>query len=106
VRPPVAATVWLYAAPCVAFGSDVVVMEGGGGKLIAMLRAWGAEDWGPVAPVLESVAFTVKLDVVFGPVGVPVIAPALLKLNPAGKDPAVIEKVSVPAPPDAATVWL
>ena len=82
----------------------MVVIEGGGGKLIAKLRAWGAEDWGPAT--LESVALTVKFAVVFGPVGVPVIAPALLKLNPAGNDPVVIEKVSVPAPPEATTVWL
>ena len=39
--------------------------------------------------VCESVTFTVKLEVPVVPLGVPEITPALLKLKPAGKLPAV-----------------
>ena len=39
--------------------------------------------------VCESVTVTVKFEVPVVPVGVPEIAPALLKVKPAGKVPAV-----------------
>lgn len=56
--------------------------------------------------MLASVSFAVKLAVPFGPVGVPLITPEELIVSPAGNDPALIEKVHVPAPPVSATVWL
>lgn len=84
-------------------GSELVVMVGAGGSFIVMLSAC-VDDCAP-AP-LESVTFTVKFEAPFGPLGVPVIAPAPLIVNPAGSVPLLTEKVSVPAPPDAATVWL
>jgi len=63
-------------------------MTGAGGRLIVMLRAFEPVCFG----LLLSVTVTVKLDVVFGPSGVPLIAPVLaFKLNPAGKVPALIE---------------
>lgn len=68
---------------------------------MAMLRFWVA-DSGP--PLLESVTFTVKLAVAFGPVGVPVILPEVSMLSPAGKLPVLIEKDNVPAPPEAVIV--
>jgi hypothetical protein len=49
--------------------------------------------------VLESVTFTVKLEVVFGPVGVPEMTPLPLRLSPAGKLPLPTEYANAPAPP-------
>jgi hypothetical protein len=97
--------VWLYAVPSVPAGSgEVVVMDGGGGRLIVILRACVA-DCG--ATVLESVTLTVKFVVPLGPVGVPVMAPPLLSVRPGGNVvPPLRVNVSVPAPPVAATVWL
>jgi hypothetical protein len=47
-------------------------------------------DCGPA--LLESVTFTVKLDAVFGPVGVPVMAPLVeLKDSPVGRVPVLSE---------------
>jgi len=57
-------------------------------------------------PLLESVTFTVKLAVPFGPVGVPVICPEESILSPAGKLPVLTVRASVPAPPDVAIVWV
>lgn len=45
-----------------------------------------------------------KFAVPFGPVGVPLIAPEELIVNPAGSDPALIVNAQVPAPPLSATV--
>ncbi len=100
-RPPVAATVWLYAVPSTPAASAVVVIDGGAGKLMAMLRACVAVCVG----LLESVTITVKFAVTFGPVGVPEIRPALLRAKPAGTAPALVVNVSVPNPV-AATIWL
>ena len=82
----------------------MVTIEGAGGRLMAMLRFWEVADSG--ATVLESVTFTVNCAVVFGPVGVPEMTPALLKVKPAGSAPDPMAKFSVPAPPDDAMVWL
>jgi hypothetical protein len=81
----------------------MVVIVGAAGRFIAMLSAC-VDDCGVAA--LESVTFTVKFDVPFGPVGVPVITPAPLIASPGGSVPLLRENVSVPAPPDAVTVWL
>jgi hypothetical protein len=96
-------SVWLYAVPSTPAGRDVVVIVGAAGRLIVMLSACVA-DWAPAA--LESVTLTVKFDVLLGPVGVPVMAPALLKLRPAGKVPTETECVRAPAPPVTAIFWL
>jgi hypothetical protein len=56
-------------------------------------------------PALESVTLTVKLDVPTV-VGVPVIAPAPVKVRPAGRLPVLTVNASVPAPPVTAIVWL
>jgi hypothetical protein len=56
--------------------------------------------------LLESVAFTVKLVVPLGPVGVPVMCPDESIVNPAAKPPLLTVSVTVPAPPEVATVWL
>ncbi|HUC53452.1 MAG TPA: hypothetical protein VMR90_05370 [Candidatus Cybelea sp.] len=61
-------------------------------------------DWAPA--LLESVAFTVKLVVPLGPVGVPVMCPDESILNPGGKLPLLSVSVTLPAPPETATVWL
>ena len=58
--------------------------------------------YGP-APVLLSVAVMVKLTAPLA-VGVPVIAPALESVRPAGRAPLVIAKVYGPVPPLAVTV--
>ncbi len=102
-RPPVAATVWLYAVPSTPAASVVVVIDGGAGKLMAILRACVAVIG---VMVLESVTLTVKFAVTLGPVGVPEIVPVPLRVRPAGNAPALIENVTVPAPPVFATAWL
>jgi hypothetical protein len=56
--------------------------------------------------LLESVAFTVKLLIPLGPVGVPVICPAESMLKPAARLPPLTANATVPAPPDVVTVWL
>ena len=56
--------------------------------------------------MLESVTLTVKLAVPAGPVGVPLIVPEVLKVNPAGSVPALTVNVTVPAPPVLAIAWL
>ena len=67
--------------------SDVVVTLSGG-ALTVMLRLALVV---PCAGVCESVKVTVKLDVpVKVPLGVPEITPALLKLKPAGRFPALL----------------
>ena len=71
--------------------------------MIRMLRFCVA-DCAP--PLLESVTFTVKLAVPFGPVGVPVIWPDESILSPAGRFPVLTVRVSVPAPPEVAIVWV
>jgi hypothetical protein len=64
-------------------------MAGAAGKFTTMLRAC-VEFCEPAA--LESFTFTVKFEVVFGPIGVPVIIPVpLLSDNPAGNPPALTE---------------
>jgi len=95
VPNPVAVTGWLYAVPATPAGSVVVVMFGGAGKLITILRAWVAVIG---VMVLESVTLTVKFTVPLGPVGVPEIVPVLLRVRPAGNVPALMENVTVPAP--------
>jgi hypothetical protein len=67
-----------------------------------MLKLWVALC---APPLLESVAFTVKFTILFGPVGVPAIWPDESMLSPAGKLPVLTVSVSVPAPPDVPTVW-
>src|SRR6266403_1868265 len=103
VPNPVAATIWLYAVPATPGGSVVVVMFGGAGKLITILRAWVAVIG---VMVLESVTLTVKFTVPLGPVGFPEIVPAPLRVRPAGNVPALMENVTVPAPPVFAIAWL
>jgi len=56
--------------------------------------------------LLESVSLTVKFAVTLGPVGVPESVPVPLRVRPAGNAPALIENVTVPAPPVFATAWL
>jgi hypothetical protein len=103
VPNPMAATIWLYAVPATPAGSVVVVIVGAAGKLIKILSAWVAVIG---VMVLESVNLTVKFAVPLGPVGVPEIVPAPLKVKPAGNAPALMENVSVPAPPVFAIAWL
>jgi hypothetical protein len=84
--------------------NEVVVIVNGAG-LIVRLSCCVAET-GPGCPPEESVTFTVK-DVVAGVVGVPEIAPELLKERPAGSvEPDAKLQVSVPAPPLACNVAL
>ena len=52
-----------------------------------------------------SAALTVKLEVPVA-VGVPVMAPALPRLNPVGREPEESDQVKPPVPPVAASVWL
>ena len=78
----------------------MVEITGAGGRLIVMLRGCVA-DCGPA--LLESVTLTVKFAGPLGPVGVPVIAPVpVLRLNPVGSAPLVVENDSGVVPPVAA----
>src|SRR6266550_4877288 len=81
-----------------------LVMVGGGGRLMRILKACVAV----CAGLLESVTITVKFDVTLGASGVPEIRPALLRVKPDGTAPALVVNVSVPNPvsPVAATIWL
>jgi hypothetical protein len=88
--PPMACKVWLYAVPLVPPASDVVVTPSGGSVTVILRLAVLVTAVG----VCESVTDTVKCDVlVTVPVGVPEITPALLRVNPAGKLPAVMLQV-------------
>src|SRR5205814_1986136 len=80
-----------------------LVMVGGGGRLMRILRAWMAVIG---VMVLESVTLTVKFAVPLGPVGFPEIVPAPLRVRPAGNVPALMENVTAPAPPVFAIAWL
>jgi hypothetical protein len=60
---------------------------------------------GPPDPADASVTCAVKVKVP-KTVGVPVMAPELLMVNPEGKAPPIRAQVSVPAPPLACTVAL
>ena len=79
------------------------MMVGAGGKLMRMLRFCVA-DCAP--PLLESVTFAVKLAEPLGPVGVPVICPEESIVSPAGRLPVLTVSVNVPAPPEAAIIWV
>src|SRR2546427_808734 len=57
----------------------------------------------PVSPAASAV--TVKVEVPAA-VGVPVSAPEVLRLSPAGSTPVVTVKVNGPAAPDADSIWL
>lgn len=96
---PVAVTVNDPAVP--ATNVTLLALVIAGAWLTVMLSAFVAL-CGP--PMLVSVTLTVKFDVPTV-VGVPLITPALLNVSPAGREPVKV-KVSVPAPPVAATVWL
>ena len=97
--PPLACTLALYAVPTTPLGRLVVVMTSWG--LMVMLSDWFTVCGG----VPESVAVTVK-GTVPAAVGVPEIAPAPLKLSPAGGLPLVTLQVIVPVPPEAASAAL
>src|SRR6266404_3265554 len=79
----------------------VLVMVGGGGRLMRILKACVAV----CAGLLESVTIIVKFDVTLGASGAPEISPALLRVKPDGTAPALVVNVSVPNPV-AATIWL
>ena len=82
--------------------NEVVLMVNWAG-LIVRLSCCVAES-GPACPPEASATFAVK-DVVPGVVGVPEIAPELLKERPAGSaGPDARLQVSVPAPPLACNV--
>ena len=82
--PPVAASVWLYAAPTLPSASVVVVTRRSTGTVID--SAWSSVSAG----VWESVARTVKFDVPEA-VGVPLMIPPLLKVNPDGRAPPTVD---------------
>ena len=82
--PPAACSVWLYGVPITPLGRLVVVTVSA--EPTTMLSP-------PVAvSALASLTLTVKLEVP-AVVGVPVIAPAALRLKPAGKLPVAIDQV-------------
>ena len=80
-----------------AFGSELVVTDGA--ALTVKLKFAVAK------ALVASVTFAVKLLVPFA-VGVPEIAPALERVNPAGRLPALMVHESGDVPPLAAKVWL
>ncbi len=89
--------------PMLPPASEVVVTFSGG-ALTAMLRLAVVVAF---VGVCESVRVTVKVEVpVNVPVGVPKITPALLKLKPAGKLPAVLLHLYDGTPPLPCSVWL
>ena len=99
--PPVAAKITLYAFPTVPAGSGDVVVIATGGRLITSVAASVAV----CAGLPESVAVIVNV-LVPAAVGVPAMTPAVLRLRPAGKVPAVTVQVIGVVPPVAARVRL
>ena len=96
--PPLAESVWLYAAPTVPAGSDDVVMVNGGGATVMLSDC--------VAVAFElSFTCTVKFA---GPavVGVPLMVPLAASNRPEGSEPRVVDHVYPPIPPLAESVWL
>jgi hypothetical protein len=81
--PAVAARVWLYAVPAVPVGNDPVVMLGGIGAGLMVMRSARESD-----SAVASVTRTVKS---YGPavVGVPEMAPLEASVSPGGNDPLV-----------------
>jgi hypothetical protein len=100
VVPPLAARVAEYPLFTCPPGSDEVVMlTGGTTAATAMLRLAVAV----LAGALESATRTVN-ETVPAAVGVPVIWPAALRLNPAGNDPPDKDQLYGVVPPAAARV--
>jgi len=98
--PPLALTVVaVYATPTTPAGSEVVVIASGVTIVIGRLAV--AVEWVGVA---ESVTVMAAVLVAAGPLGVPVIKPAVLIESPAGKPVAV--KVNGATPPLARTCAL
>ncbi|OLE48034.1 MAG: hypothetical protein AUG46_04710 [Acidobacteria bacterium 13_1_20CM_3_58_11] len=75
-----------------------------GTELLMVMLRFHWEDCAPA--LLESRAITMKELVPLGPVGVPVMCPEESMLNPAARLPPLTVSVTVPAPPEVATVWL
>ncbi len=102
--PPVACS-WVcgYVVLITPAGNDAVVMVNAGGAFTVKVIAWLADIF---AAVEESVTWKVTELPLPAPVGVPLITPALLKLNPAGRVPAVTVQVYGLVPPDSASVAL
>lgn len=98
--PPVAETLTLYGEPCIPFTKVVVVIERAGVTVIERFAV-------TVCGVgLESFTCTVKF-VVPCAVGLPVMAPVALIVNPADNTvPLASENVSGRLPPVAVTVAL
>jgi hypothetical protein len=94
--------VWPWSMPVCSDGVKETEIAGGA---MVMLRAFVCEHT-PSLPPEASVTLTVKLVVPLA-VGVPVIAPALLKASPAGsEDPLAKLQLRVPAPPVACRLAL
>ena len=98
VVPPLAASVAVYAVPTwPPLSVEVVICTGVTAAAITMLKFAVAL----CAGELESVTFTVN-DAVPAAVGVPLICPALLSVNPAGNEPEEIDQLYGVVPPLAA----
>ncbi len=90
--------------PMVPAGKDEVVMVNGGAGFTANVIDWLADIF---AAVEESVTLKITELPLPAPVGVPEIAPVLvLKVSPAGNDPAVMLHVYGLVPPDSPSVAL
>jgi hypothetical protein len=96
--PPVAPSDWLYGAPVVPTGNEETVICSGG-LLTTMVSAWVS------VALEESVTCAVKLKLPVA-LGVPVMAPAVDKVSPPGRDPMVFDHLFPPVPPLAVRVWL
>lgn len=98
--PPVASSVWLYAAPSNPPANMVGGIVKAGAGFTVIVIAWLAEL--PAASVTSKVT-----DALPAPVGVPVIAPVLLfRLKPKGSVPEVIVHRKGLVPPDTLTTAL
>ena len=96
---PVAVYVWLYATPLDPFAGAALVIVGATGPAeMLMLKFCVAAGAYPFDAVTVPVNVPTTL-------GVPVTAPAELKLSPVGSAPVVTAKV-IDAVPVAVYVWL
>ena len=98
VVPPLACSVVEYPVPTVPPGCDVVVTVGGcAAAATAMLNAF--------VPVLFAASVTCTVnDAVPAVVGVPLICPVEPSVNPAGKEPPLIDQLYGVVPPLACSV--
>jgi len=95
----VARSARLYEVPSVAPGNEAVAIVKGGGGFTVIVMAWLAVT--PVASATWKVTLALP-----APVGIPLMAPPLLRVRPKGRVPEVIVHLNGEVPPKTAKAAL